>query len=83
MKPQLHKQNLPTQVSQSSRVEIQDLASLLPTRTLVLVSIANEILDILTPEQQQKLAARISWELANLYRQWRLVANWTNIKCYA
>ncbi|MFW5666771.1 MAG: hypothetical protein ACOC2Z_14725, partial [Coleofasciculus sp.] len=73
LKPQLHKQNLPTQVSQSSRVEIQGVASLLPTRTLVLVSVANEILDILTPEQQQKLVARISWELANLYRQWRLV----------
>jgi len=75
LKPQLHKQNLPTQVSQSSRVEIQGVATLLTTRTLVLVSIANEILDILTPEQQQKLAARISWELANLYRQWRLVDN--------
>ncbi|MEQ8971830.1 MAG: hypothetical protein RIE73_15715 [Coleofasciculus sp. C1-SOL-03] len=75
LKPQLHKQNLPTQVSQSSRVEIQGVATLLTTRTLVLVSVANEILDILTPEQQQKLAARISWELATLYRQWRLVAN--------
>ena len=75
LKPQLHKQNLPTQVSQSSRVEIQGVASLLATRTLVLVSVANEILDILTPEQQQKLAARISWELATLYRQWRLVDN--------
>ncbi|MEQ9671912.1 hypothetical protein [Coleofasciculus sp. G2-EDA-02] len=75
LKPQLHKQNLPTQVSQSSRVEIQGVASLLSTRTLVLVSVANEILDILTPEQQQKLAAKISWELANLYRQWRLVYN--------
>ncbi|MEQ9235875.1 hypothetical protein [Coleofasciculus sp. E2-BRE-01] len=75
LKPQLHKQNLPTQVSQSSRVEIQGVATLLATQTLVLVSVANEILDILTPEQQQKLAARISWELANLYRQWRLVDN--------
>ncbi|MEQ8957010.1 MAG: hypothetical protein RLP02_03660 [Coleofasciculus sp. C2-GNP5-27] len=75
LKPQLHKQNLPTQVSQSSRVEIQGVATLLATQTLVLVSVANEILDILTPEQQHKLAARISWELANLYRQWRLVDN--------
>ncbi|MEQ9371038.1 MAG: hypothetical protein RIG63_18720 [Coleofasciculus chthonoplastes F3-SA18-01] len=62
-------------ISSSSRVEIQGVATLLPTRTLVLVSITNEILDILTPEQQQKLAARISWELATLYRQWRLVDN--------
>ena len=62
-------------ISTSSRVEIQGVATLLSTRTLVLVSVANEILDILTPEQQQKLAAKISWELANLYRQWRLVDN--------
>ncbi|MEQ8385974.1 MAG: hypothetical protein RH949_26810 [Coleofasciculus sp. A1-SPW-01] len=62
-------------ISSSSRVEIQGVATLLPTRTLVLVSITNEILDILTPEQQQKLAARISWELATLYRQWRLTDN--------
>jgi len=56
----------------SSRIQIQGVATLLSTRTLVLVSVTNEILDILTPEQQQTLAARISWEVATLYRQWRL-----------
>ncbi|MCP2728816.1 hypothetical protein [Limnofasciculus baicalensis] len=51
---------------------IQGVATLLETRSLVLVTVENEILDILTPEQQQKLSARISWEIANLFRQWRI-----------
>ncbi|HEY9830917.1 MAG TPA: hypothetical protein V6D26_10075 [Stenomitos sp.] len=55
------------------RHEIQGVASLLETRSLVLVTIENQILDILTPQQQQKLAAKMSWEVANLWRQRRLV----------
>ncbi len=51
---------------------IQGVATLLETRSLVLVTVKNEILDILTPEQQQKLSARISWEIANLFRQWHI-----------
>jgi hypothetical protein len=56
-----------------SRYAIQGVASLLATRSLVLVTVENQILDILTPQQQQKLASKISWEVANLFRQWRLV----------
>ncbi|MBD2129060.1 hypothetical protein NDI39_27950 [Microcoleus sp. ZQ-A2] len=55
------------------RHEIQGVASLLETRSLVLVTIENQILDILTPQQQQKLASKMSWEVANLWRQRRLV----------
>ena len=51
---------------------IQGVATQLETRTLVLVTVQNQILDILTPQQQQKLASRISWEVADLLRQWRL-----------
>jgi hypothetical protein len=51
---------------------IQGVATLIETRTLVLVTVDNQILDILTPQQQQKLASKISWEMADLLRQWRL-----------
>lgn len=51
---------------------IQGVATQLETGTLVLVTVQNQILDILTPQQQQKLASRISWEVADLLRQWRL-----------
>ncbi|HBL60469.1 MAG TPA: hypothetical protein DDZ80_19035, partial [Cyanobacteria bacterium UBA8803] len=52
---------------------IQGVATLLPERTLVLVSVENQILDILTPQQQHKLLSRITWEVANLMRQRRLL----------
>ncbi len=52
---------------------IQGVASLLETRSLVLVTIENQILDILTPQQQQKLASKMSWEVADLLRTRRLV----------
>ena len=51
---------------------IQGVASLLATRSLVLVTVENQILDILTPQQQQKLAAKIRWEVADLLHQRRL-----------
>ena len=54
------------------RYVIQGVASLLGTRSLVLVTVENQILDILTPNQQQKLASKISWEVANWLRQRRL-----------
>ena len=63
-------EHLSTKAQESSL--IQGIATLLETRTLVLVTSANQILDILTPQQQQKLASKISWELADLRRQWRL-----------
>ena len=51
---------------------IQGVASLLGTRSLVLVTVENQILDILTPQQQQKLAAKIRWEVADFLHQRRL-----------
>jgi hypothetical protein len=59
--------------TRNHRYAIQGVASLLATRNLVLVTIENQILDILTPQQQQKLASKMSWEVANLLRQRRLV----------
>lgn len=51
---------------------IQGVATILETRALVLVTIENQILDILTPQQQKKLSSKISWELADQRRKWRL-----------
>ncbi|MFB2769926.1 hypothetical protein ACE1AT_11675 [Pelatocladus sp. BLCC-F211] len=51
---------------------IQGIASQLCDRQLVLVTLENEILDILTPQQQQKLEERIITEIVNYWRQWRL-----------
>ncbi len=56
----------------TDNVVIQGVATLLATRNLVLVTVQNQILDILTPQQQQKLLSKISWEVADLLRQWRL-----------
>jgi hypothetical protein len=61
-----------TQESSEEHWMIQGVASLLATHTLVLVTVQNQILDILTPQQQKKLASKISWEMANLRRQWRI-----------
>ena len=52
----------PAIVSQS---KVQGIASFIPARTLVLVGRENQILDILTPEQQEMLEGRITWEIAN------------------
>lgn len=43
---------------------VQGIANLLTSRKLVLVGNNNQILDILTPEQQQQLAKKIIWEIA-------------------
>ncbi len=43
---------------------VQGIANLLTSRKLVLVGNNNQILDIMTPEQQQKLAKKIIWEIA-------------------
>ncbi len=55
-------------------IVVQGVASLLETRQLVLVTIANEILNILTSAQQVQLQQRISWELAGYWRDRRLQA---------
>jgi hypothetical protein len=60
-----------TQTSVSSLATIQGIASVIPTRKLVLVTIANQIMDVLTIEQQDHLKQRIIWEMANYWRYWR------------
>jgi len=45
--------------------KVEGIASFLPARTLVLVGRENQILDILTPEQQELIEGRITWEVAN------------------
>jgi hypothetical protein len=48
-----------------SKPKVEGIASFIPARTLVLVGGNNRILDILTPEQQELLESRITWEVAN------------------
>ena len=47
------------------QLKVEAIASFIPARTLVLVGHENQILDILTPEQQELLESRITWEVAN------------------
>jgi hypothetical protein len=51
---------------------VQGIATEILNRHLVLVTTDNEILDILTPQQQGKLQDRIIQEVANYWRSWRL-----------
>ena len=52
----------------SNRPLIQGIATQLSSRALVLVSVQNEILDILTPQQQQKLQAEIIAKIGDYWR---------------
>ncbi|MDZ8065789.1 MAG: hypothetical protein RMY64_09120 [Nostoc sp. DedQUE08] len=52
---------------------VRGIATNLMNRNLVLVTANNEILDILTPEQQAKLEDRIINEVANYWQCWRLI----------
>ncbi len=52
---------------------VRGIATNLMNRNLVLVTADNEILDILTPEQQAKLEDRIINEVANYWQSWRLI----------
>lgn len=52
------------------RPTIQGIATQLSSRTLVLVTAQNEILDIFTPQQQQELQKRIIGEVAD-YRRYQ------------
>ena len=54
---------------------VRAIASQLQDRTLVLVSDRNEVLNILTTGQQHQLRARIAWEVAHYWRQWRQLAS--------
>ncbi|MBD2680307.1 MULTISPECIES: hypothetical protein [Nostoc] len=51
---------------------IRGIATNLLNRNLVLVTAENEILDILTPQQQAKLEDKIISEVANYWQFWRL-----------
>lgn len=52
---------------------VQGIATNLMARSLVLVTADNEILDILTPQQQAKLEDRIINEVANYWKSWQLI----------
>jgi hypothetical protein len=51
---------------------IRAIASVIATRSLVLVTDRNTVLDILSPAQQQQLRQQITWEVARLLRLRRL-----------
>lgn len=54
---------------------MRGIATNLVSRNLVLVTADNEILDILTPQQQVKLTARIIAEVGNYWHSWQLAYN--------
>jgi len=55
--------------SRGAGLAIQGFASLLPSRALVLVTVENEALDMLTEEQQRQLQRQIIWEIASYWHQ--------------
>lgn len=52
---------------------VRGIATNLINRSLVLVTADNEVLDILTSQQQAKLEDRIINEVANYWKSWRLI----------
>ena len=58
----------------NTKPEVRGIATFLPARSLVLVGDENQILDILTLEQQELLESRITWEVANSGPQRREIA---------
>lgn len=60
-------------------VFIQGIATLLDTAAVVLVTNQNQILDILTPEQQARLHYRITWEVASYGRYFNLRKTFANL----
>lgn len=57
-----------TALTPASTVFVRGIASLLEERSLVLVTNQNQLLDVLTCEQQAKIQRRMIWEVANYYR---------------
>jgi hypothetical protein len=55
-----------------NQIVIRGVASLLDQRTLVLVTNQNQMLDVLTLEQQHLVRQRITWEVANYLRDLKL-----------
>ncbi len=77
-----HSPSQPSSISEESPANIQPYVSVmrgiatnLDSRNLVLVTEDNEILDILTPQQQAKLADIIIDEVGNYWHFWQLAAN--------
>lgn len=62
----------PTTSESSSALLVRGVASLIETKEIVLVAPNNEILAILSPEQQQTLQKRITLEIASYWYEWRL-----------
>ncbi|MBD2462637.1 hypothetical protein H6G89_16475 [Oscillatoria sp. FACHB-1407] len=71
-KPSL--QATPDQLATVQADPIRGIASLLTTRKLVLVTVQNQILDILTPEQDDYLRRRMIGAIASYLREWRQLA---------
>lgn len=61
-----------TALTPASTVLIRGVASLLDGRSLVLVTNHNQLLDVLTCEQQAVIQQRIIWEVAHYYRYLQL-----------
>lgn len=55
------------------RLALQGIATLLTNRNLVLVAPDNQVLDILTPKQQQQLQQQLIWVMAEYAHKWRRV----------
>ena len=66
-----HSPNHTLSYSPSPPSPTHSLASLLTTHSLVLVTIENQILDILTADQQLHLQRRMVWEMASYWYQQR------------
>lgn len=66
---------LETDTSQRNLPMVIGVASNLVNRQLVLVSIENQILDILTPQQQAKLTERIITEVGEYWQYQQLIAD--------
>ncbi len=67
-----------TPTDSSALAPIQGVATLLDNHSLVLVSIENQPLDVLTPQQQHDLQRQMVYELASYYRdRHRFVENQT------
>lgn len=62
----------PSDTGSLAPVAVRGVASQLETRSLVLVTTQNTVLDILTPSQQQYVQRRIIWEVAHYLRYLRL-----------
>ena len=57
---------------ETATVRVRGIASLLDNRRLVLTTVHNQLLDVLTAPQQTQLQQRIVWELASYRRLLRL-----------